>query len=86
MIQIYHNPRCGKSRNCVAFVETAGKEYEIIKYLENSPSTDEIVSSLKIRLQAGGVSSPKEKIWIENFKYKDDRQAIIETLRLIQFL
>jgi hypothetical protein len=31
---IYHNPRCGKSRNCVAFVETAGKEYEIIKYLE----------------------------------------------------
>jgi arsenate reductase len=26
--------RCGKSRNCVAFIETAGKEYEIIKYLE----------------------------------------------------
>jgi arsenate reductase len=47
MIQIYHNPRCGKSRNCVAFIETAGKEYEIIKYLENSPSTDEIVSLLK---------------------------------------
>jgi arsenate reductase-like glutaredoxin family protein len=32
MIQIYHN-RCGKSRNCVAYVEE-GKEYEIIKYLE----------------------------------------------------
>jgi arsenate reductase len=46
MIQIYHNPRCGKSRNCVA-LETAGKEYEIIKYLENSPSTDEIVSLQK---------------------------------------
>jgi arsenate reductase len=42
MIQIYHNPRCGKSRNC-CFVETAGKEYEIIKYLENSPSTNSIV-------------------------------------------
>jgi arsenate reductase len=39
MIQIYHN-HVGKSRNCVAFVETAGKEYEIIKYLENSPSTE----------------------------------------------
>jgi arsenate reductase-like glutaredoxin family protein len=49
-----------KIKNCVAFIETAGKEYEIIKYLENSPSTDEIVSLLKIRLQAGGVSSRKD--------------------------
>ena len=31
MIQIYHNPRCGKSRNCVAFIEAAGKEYQIIR-------------------------------------------------------
>jgi arsenate reductase-like glutaredoxin family protein len=43
------------------FVETAGKEYEIIKYLENSPSTDEIVSLLKKLASSGGVSSPKKK-------------------------
>jgi arsenate reductase len=72
-----------KIKNCVAFIETAGKN-EIIKYLENSPSTDE-VSLLKIRLQAGGVSS-KEKIWIENFKNINmTDEAIIEALTY-QFL
>ena len=51
MIQIYHNPRCGKSRNCVAYVEEAGKEYEIIKYLENPPTLDELAVALeKVKL------------------------------------
>ena len=34
MIQIYHNPRCGKSRKCLAFIENAKQEFEIIKYLD----------------------------------------------------
>jgi len=31
MIQIFHNSRCGKSRECLVFLEDSGKEYEIIK-------------------------------------------------------
>jgi arsenate reductase len=82
MIQIYHNPRCGKSRNCVTFIETAGKEYEIIKYLENSPSTDEIVSLLKkLGFKPVELVRQKEKIWIENFKNINmTDEAIIEAL------
>jgi arsenate reductase len=82
MIQIYHNPRCGKSRNCVAFIETAEKEYEIIKYLENSPSPNEIVSLLKkLGFKPVELVRQKEKIWIENFKnIKMTDEAIIETL------
>jgi arsenate reductase len=82
MIQIYHNPRCGKSRNCVAFVETAGKEYEIIKYLENSPSTEEIASLLKkLDCKPMELVRQKEKIWTEKFKnIKMTDEAIIEVL------
>jgi arsenate reductase len=46
MIQIYHNPRCGNQETALLY-RNGRKEYEIIKYLENSPSTDEIVSLLK---------------------------------------
>lgn len=34
MIRIYHNPRCGKSRQCSAFLDKTGQQFEIIKYLE----------------------------------------------------
>jgi arsenate reductase len=82
MIQIYHNPRCGKSRNCVAFIEAAGKEYEIIKYLETPPTTDEVASLLKkLNLNALELVRQKEKIWTENFKNtKITDEAIIQAL------
>ena len=31
MIEVYHNPRCGKSRNCLAFVTEKEQNIEIIK-------------------------------------------------------
>ena len=45
MIQIYHNPRCGKSRNCLAFIQESEKEYEIINYLQETPSFEELQCS-----------------------------------------
>ena len=35
MLQILHNPRCGKSRDCLAFTTETKLEFEIINYLEN---------------------------------------------------
>jgi arsenate reductase len=82
MIQIYHNPRCGKSRNCVAFIEVARKEYEIIKYLENPPTNDEMASLIKkLNLRPLELVRQKEKIWTENFKNtKMTDEAIIQAL------
>ena len=69
MIQIYHNPRCGKSRNCVAFIEEAGKEYEIIEYLKNPPTKDELLALLKkLNIKPLELIRQKEKIWVDNFK------------------
>jgi len=72
MIQIYHNPRCGKSRNCLAFIDQTNQEYEIIPYLTQTPSFDELKALLKkLNLQPIELVRIKEKIWIENYKGKE---------------
>jgi arsenate reductase len=35
---IYHNPKCGTSRNTLAMMRNAGVEPEIIEYLQQPPS------------------------------------------------
>jgi arsenate reductase len=84
MIQIYHNSRCGKSRECLAFLEKSGQEYEIIKYLENVPTFDELKEIIKkLGIKPIELVRRKEKIWMENFKDKpmtDDE--IIHTMIL----
>lgn len=72
MIQIYHNPRCGKSRNCLAFIEQTNQEYEIIPYLTETPTFDELKVLLeKLNLQPVQLVRVKEKIWIDNYKGKE---------------
>ena len=44
MIKIYHNPRCSKSRQGLALLENSGKEFEVIKYLDNPLSERELTS------------------------------------------
>jgi len=46
-IQIYHNPRCSKSRQTLALIEEQGITPEIILYLENTPSEIELKAVLK---------------------------------------
>jgi arsenate reductase len=71
MIQIYHNPRCGKSRNCLAFIQESEKEYEIINYLQETPSFEELHALIKnLDLEPIQLVRQKEKIWIENYKDK----------------
>ena len=72
MIEVYHNPRCGKSRNCLAFLENSNQEYKIIKYLEEVPSQEELSTLLKkLKLKPIELVRQKEKIWIENYKNQE---------------
>jgi arsenate reductase len=71
MIQIYHNPRCGKSRTCLAFIKESQKEIEVINYLENVPTIDALKSIIqKLNCEPLALVRQKEKIWVENFKNK----------------
>lgn len=90
MIQIYHNPRCGKSRNCLALIEESGQEFQIVKYLEKAPTVNELAALLiKLNKKPIDLIRQKEKIWIENFKGKtmtDDEiiQAMVSNPILIE--
>ncbi len=85
MITIYHNPRCGKSRECLAFVTNSNQEFEVINYLNtplNFNSLTELISKLKI--EPIELVRTKEKIWIEQFKTKKlTNTEIIEAM--VQF-
>lgn len=79
MIQVYHNNRCGKSREAIALLEQSGKEFEIIKYLDNPPTFEELENLLnKLNYRPIDLVRQKESIWIDNFKGKDltDSQII----------
>jgi arsenate reductase (glutaredoxin) len=71
MITIYHNPRCGKSRDCLALLETSDKKFEIIKYLE-TPLTFSELKEIIHKLNIGPIEliRKNETIWKENFKGK----------------
>jgi arsenate reductase len=82
MIQIYHNSRCGKSRNCLAFMENSKKEFEVINYLINRPSFEELSDIIeKLNIKPIELVRQKEKIWIENFKEQNmNDEQIIEAM------
>ncbi|CAA9202251.1 arsenate reductase (glutaredoxin) [Flavobacterium collinsii] len=72
MIQIYHNPRCGKSRTCLAFIEKTKQEFQIIPYLTETPDFNELKELLKkLNLQPLQLVRIKEKVWIDNYKGKN---------------
>ncbi|HEY0116487.1 MAG TPA: arsenate reductase (glutaredoxin) [Allosphingosinicella sp.] len=39
---IWHNPRCGTSRNALALLDEAGADVTIVEYLRDPPSPDEL--------------------------------------------
>ena len=71
MITIFHNPRCGKSREGLALVEQSDENFEVIKYLENPPNVEQIKQLLeKLQLKPLELIRQKESVWIDNYKGK----------------
>ena len=71
MIKIYHNPRCSKSRQGLELLENSGKDFEVVKYLEDCPSQEElqkIIGYLGIAPEA--LVRKNEAIWKEKFRGK----------------
>lgn len=78
MLQILHNPRCGKSRNCLAFLDDNQSEYEIRNYLQNPLSESELIELVaKLNLKPIELVRQKETVWIDNFKGKTMTDAQI---------
>jgi arsenate reductase (glutaredoxin) len=41
-ITIYHNPRCGTSRNVLGLIRNTGEEPEVVEYLEHPPTRERL--------------------------------------------
>ena len=72
MIKIYHNPRCSKSRQGLELLESSGKEFEIVRYLEHIPTKDELITIIKkLQIQPIALVRKTEAIWKEHYKGKE---------------
>lgn len=70
MIKIYHNNRCSKSRCALELLEESGKTFQIVNYLEESPTRDELKNLLKLlKLKPIELIRINEALWKENYKH-----------------
>jgi arsenate reductase len=79
-VKIYHNPRCGKSRQTLQLLQEQGIEPEIIEYLKTPPSTEELVDILqKLGMEPRDLMRKKEAEYKANGLDDQtlDRQALI---------
>ncbi|SDH48476.1 arsenate reductase (glutaredoxin) [Winogradskyella thalassocola] len=71
MIEIYHNPRCSKSRQGLSILEESGKAFEIIKYLEEDLTSVELQDVIiKLGIEPIDLIRKNEAIWKSEFKGK----------------
>ena len=80
MIKIYHNARCSKSRCGVEILEKSGKDFEVVKYLEDVPTAEGLKDIIKLLgIKPIDLVRKGESIWKVNFKNKDLSDAEIIT-------
>jgi len=82
-IQIWHNPRCSKSRQALSLLDENGVEKEVIKYLETNPSKEQISKVLAMLgfSSAREMMRTKEDIYKElDLKNETDETKLIEAM------
>ncbi|WP_460219046.1 arsenate reductase (glutaredoxin) [Psychroserpens sp. MEBiC05023] len=71
MINIYHNPRCSKSREGLALLENSGKDFEVIKYLDEPISEEQLKSIVNtLGVKPLELVRTNEAIWKSEYKEK----------------
>jgi len=79
-IKIWHNPRCSKSRDSLKLLEEKGIDAEVVKYLVNTPTKEEIEEMLTMLglNSARELMRTKEAIYKElNLKEESSKEALI---------
>ena len=82
-ITIWHNPRCSKSRDSFKLLEEKGLEAEVVKYLEEVPTKEELQNMLKMlgMNSAQELMRTKEAIYKElNLKEETSEEALLDAM------
>ena len=82
-ISIWHNPRCSKSRDSFKLLEEKGLDAEVVKYLDDTPSKEELQNMLKMlgMNSAQELMRKKEAIYKElNLKEETSEELLLEAM------
>jgi len=81
-IKIWHNPRCSKSRDSFKLLEEKGIDAEVVKYLEDVPTKEELTELLgMLDMTARELMRTKEDVYKElNLKDETSEEALIEAM------
>ncbi len=76
-ITIYHNPKCGTSRNVLALIRNSGVVPTVIEYLKTPPSRTELTTLLarmgvSVRAVLRQKGTPYDELDLGNSKWTDD--------------
>ena len=70
-MKIYHNSRCRKSREALEILKTKNIEFEIIEYLKDNLTRNQLKDLIKkLGIEPINLVRKNEQIWKENFKNK----------------
>ena len=66
-VEIYHNPRCSKSRQTLQILKDQGVEPEVVEYLKTPPDRDTLIQILDmLGMEPRDLMRKKEKEYKEN--------------------
>ena len=72
MIKIYHNPRCSKSREGFSLLENSGKDFEVVKYLDEPISEEKLKDIIALLgIKPINLVRKSEAIWKSDYKTKE---------------
>ena len=77
MVKIFHNPKCGTSRNTLALIRNSGVEPDVVLYLETPPSKEQLKKlisdmSIPVRDVLRQKGTPYEELDLGNAKWSDE--------------
>lgn len=81
-IQIWHNPKCSKSRAAIELLENKSINANVVKYLEQTPTKEQLKDVLsKLKISAKELLRTGEDIYKElNLKDINDEETLIEIM------
>ncbi len=81
-IQIWHNPKCSKSRNAMTLLEEKGINADVVKYLESTPTKEQLTEVLKkLNMSAKELLRTGEDVYKElNLKDENDEEKLINIM------
>ena len=79
-IQIWHNPKCSKSRAAMELLENKNIDANVVKYLEQTPTKEQLKDVLsKLKISAKELLRTSEDIYKElNLKDINDEETLID--------